>query len=133
MQHYTQKNLANAFLEMHTSPHILRLANAWDAASAKVFERAGFVAIGTTSAGIAASWGYPDGENISLHEMLMVVRRIVSIVSVPLSVDLEAGFESSVESVVRSVEQVIETGAVGINLEDINRNGKMPLVELPFT
>jgi len=130
LEHEAQKDLANTFLEMHTKPPILRLANAWDAASAKVFERAGFKAIGTTSSGIAASWGYPDGENISLHEMLIVVRRISSIISVPLSVDLESGYGSSVESVLRSVEQIIETGAVGINLEDINRPGKKSIVEL---
>ena len=66
MKSTLNKKLAAKFLEMHLNPPILRLANAWDAVSAKIFELANFEAIGTTSSGIAASWGYPDGEVISL-------------------------------------------------------------------
>lgn len=132
MQHSAQQNLAKAFLETHTNLPILRLANAWDTASAKVFERSGYIAIGITSSGIAASWGYPDGENISFLEMLMVVNRIASTISAPLSVDPESGYSSTVKDVLRSVEQIIETGAVEIYLEDVNRSGEKSIVELPL-
>src|SRR5581483_11330637 len=46
-------------------PRILVLPNAWDVASARIVEELGFPAIATTSAGIAFSLGYPDGQKIS--------------------------------------------------------------------
>ena len=55
---------AENFRNLHHGS-ILILPNAWDAASAKMFERAGFDAIATTSAGVASSYGYPDGEMMS--------------------------------------------------------------------
>jgi len=63
------------FRQMHQGPEILVLPNAWDAASARIFEAAGFQALATTSAGIAYAAGYPDGERISRDEMLAGVRR----------------------------------------------------------
>ena len=62
MDRAEQRGRAEAFLALHRAPQVLLLANAWDASSAKVFESAGFPAMGTTSAGIAASLGYPDGQ-----------------------------------------------------------------------
>ena len=58
----TQPQKAEAFRKLHDRSKILVLPNAWDAASAKIFESAGFPAIGTTSSGVANSLGYPDGE-----------------------------------------------------------------------
>jgi 2-methylisocitrate lyase-like PEP mutase family enzyme len=52
-----QQDKAGAFLDLHRNQDLFILPNAWDAASARVFERASFSAIGTTSAGIAASLG----------------------------------------------------------------------------
>ena len=57
---------------------MLVLPNAWDAGSARIFVEAGFSALATTSAGIAFSLGYMDGERISrdlVTEMLKVARR----------------------------------------------------------
>ena len=65
----TQSRIAEAFLALHRGPPLLILPNAWDAASAKIFEIEGFRAIGTTSAGISAALGYPDGEKMSLEEI----------------------------------------------------------------
>jgi 2-methylisocitrate lyase-like PEP mutase family enzyme len=50
---------AEVFRKMNTEGNLL-LPNAWDAASARVFEEAGFAAIGTTSAGIAYGRGLCD-------------------------------------------------------------------------
>ena len=55
-----QKQKADDFLALHLAPTILILPNAWDVASEKIFELEGFKAIGTTSAGIAATLGYAD-------------------------------------------------------------------------
>lgn len=114
----TQAAKAKIFYDLHKGPKVLILPNAWDAASARVFEQAGFSAIGTTSAGIAISLGYAEPERISREEMLEAIARIVRAVCVPVSADIEAGYSSTAEGVADTVKQVIATGAVGINIED---------------
>lgn len=114
----TQVELGRQFLELHRGPNILVLPNAWDVASARIFEEAGFPAIGTSSAGVAFSLGYPDGQKISREEMLAVVRRIAEAVEVPVTADVEGGFGSTPEEVADTARAVIAAGAVGMNLED---------------
>lgn len=118
MQRETQIALAERFHELHHAPDMLILPNAWDAGSALIFEKAGFGAIGTTSAGVAYALGYPDGERVSLSDVLDVVRHMLRRVSVPLSVDVESGYATHPAQVAETVRQVIQAGAVGINLED---------------
>jgi 2-methylisocitrate lyase-like PEP mutase family enzyme len=113
-----QAELARQFLELHRGPKILVLPNAWDVSSARIFEDAGFPAIGTTSAGIAFSLGYPDGQKIPREEMLAVVRRIAAAVEAPVTADVEAGFGGTPEEVADTAREVIAAGAVGMNLED---------------
>jgi 2-methylisocitrate lyase-like PEP mutase family enzyme len=113
-----QRRKAEAFRAWHQGPAILVLANAWDVISARLFESEGFRAIGTTSAGIAATLGYPDGQRMSLEENLEVVARIAHHVAAPVSADLEAGYSDTVEGVVHAARLAIDAGAVGINLED---------------
>ena len=106
------------FQRQHKGPHILLLPDAWDVASARIFEAAGASALATTSAGIAFSLGYPDGERISREEMLAVIQRIARSVAIPVTADVEAGYGPSPEDVAATVRGVIEAGAVGLNLED---------------
>src|SRR5580700_9756150 len=73
--------------KLHAGPRILVLPNAWDVASARIFESAGFPAIATTSAGVANSLGYPDVQRIPRNEMLWMVKRIAQAVSVPVTAD----------------------------------------------
>src|SRR4029077_1481796 len=113
-----RKSKANAFRVMHRGEKILVLPNAWDAASARVFEEAGFGAVATTSAGVAFTLGYPDGERISRQEMLAVVGRIAAAVKVPVTADVEAGYGDRPEDAADTARGVIEAGAVGMNLED---------------
>jgi len=113
-----QAELARQFLELHHGPKILVLPNAWDVASARLFEDAGFPAIATTSAGVANSLGYADGQKIPREEMLAAVRRIAEAVEVPVTADMEAGFGSTPEEVAGTAQAVIAAGAVGMNLED---------------
>ena len=114
----SQSQLARKFLELHHGPKILVLPNAWDVPSARIFEDAGFAAVGTTSAGIAFSLGYPDGQIITRAEMLGVVNRIAEAVETPVTADLEAGYGSTPEEVADTAREVIAAGAVGMNLED---------------
>ncbi|MFE5594375.1 isocitrate lyase/phosphoenolpyruvate mutase family protein [Streptomyces sp. NPDC056549] len=92
----------------------LVLPGPWDAASARAFEEAGYPALATPSAGIAASLGYEDGATPPA-EMFAAVARIVRSVSVPVTADLEDGYGLPAAEL---VERVRESGAVGVNLED---------------
>jgi 2-methylisocitrate lyase-like PEP mutase family enzyme len=124
-----QEATAAALRAMHHGA-ILRLPNAWDVASARVFEESGFGAIATTSAGIAFTLGYPDGERISREEMLGVVRRIAAAVKVPVTADVEAGYGDRPEDAAQTARQVAGAGAVGMNLEDATGDPRRPLLDL---
>jgi 2-methylisocitrate lyase-like PEP mutase family enzyme len=109
-----------AFRALHHGPRILVLPNAWDVASARIFEDAGCAAIGTSSAGVAFALGYADGQHIPRDEMLEVVQRIARAVSVPVTADVEAGYGDAVST----ARAVVQSGAVGMNLEDVNHHSK---------
>ncbi len=111
-------DLARQFLQLQDRRKVFVLPNAWDVASARIFEDAGFPAIATTSAGIANALGYPDGQHISRAEMLAVVHRIAEAVSLPVTADMEAGYGLTSEAVAHTAREVISAGAVGMNLED---------------
>ncbi len=105
---------ATTLRRLHDRSRILVLANVWDVASALAVEAAGFPAIATASAGISASLGYRDGEQIPREEMLHVVARIAQAVRVPVTADLEGGYGDPAGT----VEAALRAGAVGMNLED---------------
>jgi len=127
-----QKSKAEAFRRMHLQKPILILPNAWDGASARIFEEAGFSAIATTSAGVAHTAGYADGQIIPLDDMLTIVKWIVHSVEVPVTADMESGFGHEAGEVGETVRRIIETGAVGMNLEDTIHGGERRLYELPL-
>ncbi|UCG33979.1 MAG: isocitrate lyase/phosphoenolpyruvate mutase family protein [Phycisphaerales bacterium] len=124
-----QERKAKTFLALHCAPPILVLPNAWDVVSAKIFQLEGFKAVGTTSAGIAATLGYPDGQRMSLRENADVVRRIAERIDLPASADLEAGYATSVDGVAEAAKIMLDAGAVGINLEDSTGDPATPLFE----
>jgi 2-methylisocitrate lyase-like PEP mutase family enzyme len=110
-----QRDKAELLRALHSGPHVLVLPNAWDVASARAFARMpGCRAIATTSGGIAAALGYPDGERIPAREMLAAVERIADAVDLPVTADLEAGYGDAAATALAA----IEVGAAGINLED---------------
>jgi len=113
-----QSELARQFLALHDGHRTLLLPNGWDVASARIFEDAGFPAVATSSAGVAFSLGYPDGQKISRGEMLAVVHRIAEAVHIPVTADVEAGYGTRPEDAAETARQVIAAGAVGMNLED---------------
>ncbi|MFL6127222.1 isocitrate lyase/phosphoenolpyruvate mutase family protein [Actinophytocola sp.] len=105
------------FRARHQSGEPLVLPNAWDAASARLVERAGAEVVATTSAGIAWSLGVPDGERLGADDAVEVVRRIVRAVDVPVTADIEGGYGD----VAGTVSRVRDVGVVGINIEDGTR------------
>jgi 2-methylisocitrate lyase-like PEP mutase family enzyme len=124
------RDKARAFADSHKAGSTLLLPNAWDAWSARIFEEAGFAAIGTTSGGIAYSRGYADGQRIGRDEMLGEVGRIVSVVRLPVTADVEAGYGPTPEDVALTVRGVIAAGAVGLNLEDSTGDSESPLFDV---
>ena len=125
-----QKAQALAFRAMHHGPKILVLPNVWDVASARVVEEAGFPAIATSSAGVAFSLGYPDGQKISRDEMIARIARIAKAVNVPVTADVEAGYGNLPEDAADTARGVIAAGGVGINFEDGSGDPAHPLVDL---
>src|SRR5262245_12276015 len=108
---------AEDFRALHRGP-ILVLPNAWDAATARIFEHAGFPAVATTSAGVAGALGYPDGGIVPANEMIEAVARIARAVKVPVTADVEYGYGATPDAVADVVLRVIAAGAVGVNIED---------------
>ncbi|MNQ90406.1 Carboxyvinyl-carboxyphosphonate phosphorylmutase [compost metagenome] len=111
-------NRMKEFQRLHEVNEVLLLGNAWDLPSARVLEKAGFKAIGTTSWGIASSLGFSDGEAIDFELQLAVIQRIVNHVHVPVSADIESGYGPNDEAIVSNVLKVANLGGVGINIED---------------
>jgi 2-methylisocitrate lyase-like PEP mutase family enzyme len=109
---------AERLRQLHRGPNILILVNAWDAASARVIEAAGFPAIASSSAGVAYTFGYPDGQVISREEMLTAISRITGTVEVPVTADMEAGYGNMPRDMQDFADALIIAGAVGLNLED---------------
>jgi 2-methylisocitrate lyase-like PEP mutase family enzyme len=106
------------FRSLHQGPALLLLPNAWDAGTARLIESLGAKAIATTSAGLAWSRGYPDGNALPDDQLIAATRDIARVIRVPLTVDIEAGYSDDPRAVARLAARVLATGAVGINIED---------------
>src|SRR5208282_6159364 len=124
----SQNSKAIQFRQLHRGPAMLILPNAWDVASARIFEEAGFPAIATTSAGIAFSLGYPDGQCIPREEMMARIGRITRAVHVPVTADVEAGYGPSAEDVASTTRDLIQAGVAAMNLEDGSGDPARPLI-----
>ena len=122
-----QARQAENFRNMHRGPPLLLLPNAWDAISARIFAAAGFPAIATTSGGVSWALGYADGEAAPWPEVVAATARIVRVVSTPVTADIEAGFGDTPEAVGKSISEIIQAGAVGVNLEDGTPRGAAPI------
>lgn len=112
------------FRELHHAEQPLLLPNAWDYASGAALAAAGFAAIGTTSLGVAAAAGLPDGEGRTRAETLDLARRLVRL-PCPVTVDVEAGFSTDPGEVADLAEELAGFGVAGINLEDGRSDGTL--------
>src|SRR6185436_17346370 len=109
---------SKTFRALHNGNELLLLPNAWDPGSARLIESLGAKAIATTSAGLAWSRGYPDGDALPIEQLIQTVRDISRVIRVPLTIDIEGGYSVDPAVVARVVSGIIEAGAVGINIED---------------
>jgi 2-methylisocitrate lyase-like PEP mutase family enzyme len=125
-----QAEKAERLRQLHHGPPILVLVNVWDVATARLVEDAGLPAVATSSAAVANSWGYPDGQRISRVDMLSVVERIARHVQLPVSADLESGYGATDDGAAELASAMIAAGAVGLNFEDGTGDARNPLFPL---
>lgn len=123
-----QADAARAFHTLHARGFLL--PNVWDAASARIFEAAGFAAVGTTSAGIAHARGHQDRQTLTREQMCREVRTIIEATWLPVNADIEAGYGDVPADVARSAADFVAAGAVGLNLEDATGRPRSPLYSL---
>lgn len=105
------------FRDLHNTAAPLVLPNAWDIGSALAFATAGFPAVGTTSFGIAASAGLPDGDRSSKSLTAALVAQLCRL-PVHVTADIEDGYSDDPAEVAEIVAQLAAFGVAGVNLED---------------
>jgi len=121
------------FYNLHRQKEPLIIGNAWNVQSAKLLEKNRLQALATSSAAVAETLGYDDGEEMSFDEYIFVIRRIKATTSLPLSVDLETGYGKTIEEVVDNMQSLSELGVVGVNIEDSTiSNGNRKLSDASF-
>ena len=106
------------FKELHYQINPLIIGNVWNVQSAKVYEKLNFKALGTSSAAIANSLGYEDGEQMPFSDLLFIVERILKNIKLPLTVDIEFGYGKNALEIAQNIITLNKIGVVGINIED---------------
>jgi len=118
----------NKFKNLHTQDSALLLGNVWNAQSALLFQKLDFKAVGTSSAAIATSLGYEDGEKMPFEDLLRIVRNIQSKISIPLTVDIEGGYSRNEKELINNIIELQKLGVVGVNIEDSITNSEREIV-----
>jgi 2-methylisocitrate lyase-like PEP mutase family enzyme len=125
-----QSQKAEVLRSLHTGGDLLLLPNIWDSIGARILAAKGYRAIATASAAVSASLGYQDGETIKRSTLMDILGRIAGSVDIPVSADLERGYGESLAELEQTIEQVIESGIVGLNIEDrLEKGGGLRTVE----
>jgi 2-methylisocitrate lyase-like PEP mutase family enzyme len=125
-----QKKLAKDFRNLHIGEDMFVLPNIWNTGSAIVFEKQGFKAVATTSAGVAYALGYPDGEDITIDDLCLLVSQITKRINIPLSVDFERGYSENIDTIKSNVKMLLSAGAVGFNIEDGKCDGTLDNIDV---
>lgn len=115
----TQLEKALLLNSLHVPSEPLIVTNVWDAVTARTVAAApGVRALASASHAVSFAHGVDDGEGLTLDQALATARVIVDAVDIPVSIDFERGYATDAAGVQKHVEQLIATGAVGLNLED---------------
>ncbi|HET9825631.1 MAG TPA: isocitrate lyase/phosphoenolpyruvate mutase family protein [Chitinophagaceae bacterium] len=124
-----QTEKAKRFYDLHHQGKLLILPNIWDPLGAILLESLGYPAVATASASVAFSNGYDDGENIAFTDVLNILKKITNSVDIPVSADVERGFAENDTELRENTRQLIQTGIVGINIEDTEKktNSLLPI------
>lgn len=126
---HKQQYLADVFQTMHKENNFFLLPNIWDVGSAAVFEKEGYEALATSSAGVAYALGYPDGEDIIVDDLIYLVSKITKRINIPLSVDFERGYSEDLHEIEDNAKRLLEAGVVGFNIEDGKSDGSLDDIE----
>lgn len=102
------------FADLHHGDQPLVLPNAWDVPSALAFRAQGFSAIGTTSFGVAASHGRPDGARAT-RDLNPALAQALTTLGCPISMDIEDGYSDDPNEVAAYIGRL---PVDGINIED---------------
>lgn len=130
MSKRSQKAKAEILLCLHTNGSLLILPNIWDPIGARILAAKGYPAVATASAAVSASLGYQDGEKINRSTLIDLLGRIARSVDVPVTADIESGYGESPSELELTAQQVIESGVVGVNIEDsVEKGGGLRTVE----
>lgn len=120
--------LYERFMVLHTREGGLVMPNAWDGLSALILADAGFEAIATSSAALAATFGRVDGRhNITRDEHLDHARLLGRLTGLPVNGDFEDGYGDTPEDVAATVERAVESGLAGIGVEDTSGDPHRPV------
>ena len=113
------------FRELHQSGCFV-IPNPWDIGSARWLQGLGFVALASTSSGLAWSLGRADNA-ISREQALEHLRGLVAGTDVPVNADFENGFGADPHGVADSVRLAVATGVAGLSIEDSTGDPAQPL------
>ena len=123
MSKRSQKEKAEVLLSLHTGGDLLLLPNVWNPIGARILAANGYPAVATASAALSASLGYEDGEKIRRSTLIEFIGHIARSVDIPVTADIEAGYGTSLAELQETVRQVVDTGVVGVNIEDSTKEG----------
>lgn len=122
----TQADKAELLRSLHQPGNPLIVTNVWDAITARTVAAApGVRALATASHAVSFARGVPDGEGMSVDQALETARVVASAVDLPVSVDFERGYSTTLAGLEANIERLVETGAVGLNLEDTAASGAL--------
>jgi 2-methylisocitrate lyase-like PEP mutase family enzyme len=115
-------------MALHTRAQGLVMPNAWDGLSALILADAGFEAIGTSSAALAATLGRVDGRHgMTRAEHLDHAQLLGGLTGLPVNGDFEDGYGATAEDVAATVESAVAHGLAGIGIEDTTGNPDDPI------
>ena len=106
------------FRQAITKESPLQVIGAINAYHARLAERSGFQALYLSGGGVAAgSLGIPDLGITTLEDVLIDIRRITDVTSLPLLVDIDTGFGGAF-NIARTIKSVEKAGAAAVHIED---------------
>ena len=107
-----------AFRAAVLAEHPLQVIGAINAYTARMAERTGYKALYLSGGGVAAnSLGMPDLGISTLEDVLIDVRRITEVTTLPLLVDIDTGWGSAF-NIARAIRAMIKAGAGAVHMED---------------
>src|SRR5258706_4226412 len=96
----------------------LQVIGAINAYAARMAERTGFKALYLSGGGVAAnSLGMPDLGISTLEDVLIDVRRVTEVTTLPLLVDIDTGWGSAF-NIARTIRSMVKAGAAAPHLQD---------------